>query len=209
MTGQVPDVVQVDGVDWMLVGIDGRGLFDPSDAGVHPMMLHTACWRGFINHYLITGGRMLLAWVEIGLTGEEEEQARAGTGPLIDGTRPIWQDDRRRWEYQFDERVVPFTGTLLLGRDLVREHYVHMGFQDIWKHEHVLAVELDEGRVLSLADHSDHFAKVRATMRPGQDRPAAGASRLDVERWIRQTFDQTVGRLRVGRLKPPDEGHEQ
>ena len=205
MTAQVHDTVRFQRTDWSLVGIDGEGLFDPADHGINPVMLHTAAWRGFICHYEIERRRLRLARLTIGLDEETRQMAEAGKGPTIGAAKPRFDEKQHAWEYILARFDVRFTGRMLLGDGFVRQLYVHMGFQPVWKYERVTALVLTAGVVDHVADLSHHFAAVRDAAQRGSDRPRPGASRDEINEWIENSFDQSYGRSRVRRIPVPDD----
>lgn len=65
MTAQIEDVFQVDGREYSLLGLKGKGLFNADDYGFFPESPHTACWRGYYCEYDVVDGRLLLTELTI------------------------------------------------------------------------------------------------------------------------------------------------
>jgi hypothetical protein len=203
MTAQAPDSVMYEGAEWVLVGIDGHGLFDPAAWDLRPIALSTAEWRGFVCRYAVEGDRLRLAHLSIGLA---DEDAGARLEELPGVSRVV--ADRVRWTVDFDGVDIPFTGTLMLGRGFIRDLYVHMGFHPPWKWERVTRLELDAGRVTETADESTRMAREREARKGAPLAPGPDADRQTVGRWIRDTFDRSIRRFRregepPGRKEPP------
>jgi len=189
VTAQAPDMILVDGTEWAVVGIDGRGLFDPAAWGLEPVPLSTAEWRGFVARYAVADGRLRLVHLSIGLAGDE---ARAALESLPGVVRSTAQG--ARWSLDFDGFDVPFTGTLLLGQGFIRDLYVHMGFHPAWKWERVLRLELADGLVTASTDESARMARERNGRRGKPLGPGRDADRGTVGRWISDAFDRSIRR---------------
>jgi hypothetical protein len=194
MTAQIPDGVVVDGTTWALVGINGQGLFDPAGFGLQPISLSTGEWRGFTCRYAIEAGRLRLAHLSIGRLREEAGTAAIERLPSIARST----QDRARWEFDFEGLEVPFTGTLLLGDEFIRDLYVHMGFHPAWKWGRVLELQLAGGEVTRTADRSAEYAQIREQQRGQPLEPGPKADANAIARWIRGTFDRSIARSRGG-----------
>lgn len=57
MTAQIPDTFLYKGERSQLIGLKREGLASPGQFGMEPVMLHTACYRGFYAMYELTDGR--------------------------------------------------------------------------------------------------------------------------------------------------------
>lgn len=199
MTAQIHDVVRWKRRTWQLAGVDGQGLFRPEGAGLNPVMLHTACWRGFVCTYGIERRRLELQRLEIGLDPDAAAAASAGTGARLDGRLPA-SAGGIAWVYDRLTLAVPFSGGLLLGHRFVQHLYVHMGFAPAWKFEEVHEVLFEDGRLVKAADRSEQMTAIRARA-AGETPPGRGTSRADVMSWVEGTFDQRYGASRP--LPPP------
>lgn len=188
MTAQISDTVLYRGAEYDLCGIDGEGLFEPQPYGIEPRMISTACWRGYYCTYQVGGDELLLTEVHVGLHDEDAERARRDEGPPLFGVRPRW--DERDWCFVYAPVEVPvsFTGGLLLGRDFIRELYVHMGFHPGWKYREVHELLFEQGRLREAFDRSAAMEAIRGSLKPTDLKPARDASRAEVEAWIKQTF---------------------
>jgi hypothetical protein len=179
MTAQINDSVRYAGEDWALAGVNGGPLFDPTEFGLEPRATSSICWRGYTCEYELRDDQLFLEPVNINLDG---------TPPVLLGREP----ETRRTElgcavsYRNLQAPLPFTGGLLLARDFIRKHYVHMGFHPAWKYAEVIEAELDAGHVVRFLDCSRAMAEIRQRL-AGKDRPD-GASRQEVALWIERTF---------------------
>jgi len=193
MTAQVQDEVTYAGEEHALVGIKGSGLFDPREAGIRCEMMSTACWRGYVAHYAVEDGELRLASLRMQLFGwgNKREPAHPGKQEAVPvlGVPPT----EVTYGHARYERIgvrVPFTGGLLVGRDFVRELYVHMGFHPAWKYRVVHELAFEDGRLVKEADRTEAMAEIRARLAA---RPREPGTRDDKEilRWIEQCFDRS------------------
>lgn len=70
----------------------------------------------------------------------------------------------------------------MLGRDFIKELYVHMGFHPAWKYREVHELVFEDGVLQSHKDCSQDMNRVRLDL-AGKDRPTS-TSDEDVKRWI-------------------------
>src|SRR5438093_278670 len=154
MTAQISDVVLYRAKPHSIAGINGSGLFDPTEHGLRPVPVSTACWRGYHCTYDVAGNTLLLRQVNIGLGEEDRALAERGDGPKLFGQVPRRYTIhghsmdlstgavKSSWEsndflYSGLLEVVPFSGGLLLGADFLWGLYVHLGFHPAWKFREV------------------------------------------------------------------------
>jgi hypothetical protein len=143
---------------------------------------------------------LLITELGIGLT----EEALAAL-PRLQGLAPHKRyDDGRVWrggvwvekkiesfEWFFEPLTlpVPFTGGLLVGRDFIRELYVHMGHHPAWKCKQVVELTFVDGRLESMQRRSEAMAELREQLKHG-DSPRRGAEKEEVTAWIESTFSR-------------------
>ncbi|MBD2255015.1 hypothetical protein [Nostoc parmelioides] len=148
MTSQIPDTFLYKGEEYELVGLNGESLVIPQDYGMQPQMLHTACYRGFYSTYEITDEGLFLTQMVIG-------EVEGGHKP-IQGIMPeIPPGEKYGYPtYQGLRLLTPFTGRISLGKDFIRDFYVHMGYQKGSAFERLLEFSFEAGRVVSVQDIS-------------------------------------------------------
>lgn len=159
MTAQITDRIEIDGITYSLVGIDGYKLFEPADHELKVVMLHTACWRGFHVLYRIDNGQLLISSVTVGLDDEDRAAVEAGGGPGLFGKLPNKQESG--YLYEGLDAPVSFTGGLLVADKFIQQLYVHMGFHPAWKYEIVKEIVLEKGKVVEMSDRSQAMAQFR------------------------------------------------
>jgi hypothetical protein len=207
MTAQISDQVVYHGKPHSLAGINGSGLFDPSEHGIRPVMISTACWRGYHCTYEVADGSLLLTAVNIGLGEEDASAAERGEGPRLFGKVPHrytihgecmdlstgeMQTSWRSSDFRCDglRELVPFTGGLLLGDGFLPELYVHMGFHPAWKFREVHELLFERGKVIQEADRSAEMAEFREMLAGRPLEPGDPEDREGIERWVERCFSR-------------------
>lgn len=194
MTAQIPDHVTYQQQQYAIAGVHGDGLFSPESLGLQPVMMSTACWRGYVADYAVIDERLLL----VGLTIRTNDDAY----PPIDGMQPQGRVTLGGMRYEGLTIPVVFSGSLLIGRDFIRETYVHMGFHKPSQYRRVLELICVDGQVLEVIDRSEETAEERAEKRfeqrlwaaargeePGQRmRNIAHIDKPGLLRWIERRF---------------------
>jgi hypothetical protein len=207
MTAQISDKFRYRGKPHALAGVNGSGLFEPSQQGIKEFGWSSACWRGFHCSYEVADGALFLTQVNLGLGEEDGASAARGEGPKLFGKVPrrytihghrtniATGEVKTHWE-SFDfvvdglREVVPFTGGLLLGDDFIREMYVHMGFHPAYKFRVVYELMFDKGRLTEEHDRSTQMAEFREMLSSRSLEPGNRASRTEIEAWIKRCFSQ-------------------
>ena len=159
MTSQIPDTFIYDGEEYELVALDGEGLITPQDYGMNPEMLHTACYRGFYSTYEITKDGLFLKAMVIGQV-EEKYKSIQGIMPTLPR-----RDSYDYPTYKGLRLLTPFTGRIRLGKDLIKDLYVHMGYQKASSYETLLEFTFEQGKLISVQDRSQENAKNRGAFK--------------------------------------------
>ena len=61
-----------------------------------------------------------------------------------------------------------YTGKILIGKDFIREYYIHMGYQRAWAYEVLEELLFDNGKLVKTIDHSEMAKKLRKEL---EDKP--------------------------------------
>lgn len=158
MTAQIPDTVVFRGKAHALVGMKEKGrLFMPGNYGIAPRMIHTACWRGYIAQYKCANDTLLLDTLEINVEGESP----AINGVLPEPKNKVVVEGWHVEKYTGLNLAMPYTGTLIIATDFIRNLYVHMGIQAAWKYETVWELSFEDGQLTAAVDASEKWAAVR------------------------------------------------
>lgn len=152
MTAQVQDRVAFNNTDFDMIGVNGEGLFTPETFGMRPVMIHTACYRGFYLQYELSQDTGLLL---------QELTLRE----LNDNYVPVHGVVPERSEYQAAYHnlnlPVAFSGQMRLGADFIQELYIHMGYQKPSAYKTVLDISLENGQIVEVKDRSEDAAAIR------------------------------------------------
>jgi hypothetical protein len=179
MTAQIPDSVIYDGEEFSLVGVKGKGLYNPEDFGISPHFRSTACWRGYVMRYTFNKGQLIL-----------DRMLLNTNNPLkINGIEPQILKDIGSFDYCYENLNLKtdLTGTILLAKDFIQEMYVHMGFQRPMAYKTVIEIKIDHGNILSVKDLSKRMEEYRTQDYSKEAQPQSN-SRKDIESWIKRTF---------------------
>ena len=148
MTDQIPNTFLFKGEYYELLYIfKGNGLASPSQFGMEPEMMHTACYSGFYGNYEITNDGLYLKWFSL-------REKNKNYLP-IEGIDPVIYE--RQAIYKNLNVVVLFTGKIRLAKDPIKAHYPN-GLA----HRTVLDISLVNGRVLKIKDQSEVMKKKRS-----------------------------------------------
>ena len=124
MTGQVPELVLYNNEEFSLAGVKGMGLLSPDQFGIMVKTASTACWRGFQMGYKIEKEEFLLDWMFV--------NSELPTPPSVNGIEAQkFSGGYSMFSHKYESLNVKthFTGKFLIGKDFIRDMYVHMGFQ--------------------------------------------------------------------------------
>jgi hypothetical protein len=194
MTAQIRDTVLFRGHEFAVAACDGLGLFEPYHHGLTPVMVSSACRRGYRCRYAIAPEGLVLDQLAIALAGRDAEAARRGMGPLLFGRPPalrVYEDEGDEPAYLYEGLRAPirFTGRLLVGSGIVRELSGLRGLPAIYGFREVVEQVFEHGRLVQMVDRSSQVAAAR----DGRLRPttlAASTELIDLLRWVeRMRFD--------------------
>lgn len=191
MTAQINDRVFHCGRRYSLAGMNGEGLFDPSDYGLKPESCLSACWRGYHVDYEVRDSTLLLTSVTIGLSLPDKLLASRGQLPFAPGVI-MGKPKFGLGTIEGLSSSVPYTGGLLIADNFIRELYVHMGFHPAWKFQDVRELIFEHGRLLEDHDRSSAMAALRERLAAEPLRPDIERSR-EVGSWIERCFSRNYG----------------
>jgi len=127
MTRQIPDTCIFDGRRWEILHWEGNHSCVPcnEELGLQTVSTSTANWSGRIDHFLVWGGRLYLARIEVNLASE----LPAGLLEKVRREVVIRYEPMERWDAEgerivihehrhefllFEDLLIPFTGSLHL-----------------------------------------------------------------------------------------------
>jgi hypothetical protein len=180
MTAQVSDSVNATGKEYILAGINGAGLFDPTEHGMNPLGFCTACWRGFVCLYAVNeAGNLELQTLHIGLAADKIVPFR-GISPTSDGIFGMTR-------YENLGLPIAYTGSLLLADGFIQSLYVHMGFHLAWKYREVQELFFEKGRLTETRDRSAEMAEIREKS-TSQPLAPPGRNENAIRDWVERCF---------------------
>jgi hypothetical protein len=180
MTAQIADSMLLDGTLYSIIGLRGGELPSPEDYGLQPVMIHTACWRGWYATYAVEDDWLVLSMLTV--------NDRDGNYPPLDGIMPEHRSSGGEAFYEGLHIRTAFTGRMLLGADFIQRYYVHMGFQDPWGFEKLAGLHVEAGRVVRVVDRSAHAAEAREALEDAESTDRAANEATNLVQWIRQRF---------------------
>lgn len=180
MTAQMSDSFRMDDRKLSVVGVNGSGLFNPSDYNMQPLPRITSCWRGYVCIYKTIQDELCLDSLSVNLDH---------AGPAINGIDPVFSH-QAMFNNTYNDLHLPmdFTGGMLIAQGFIQQLYVHMGFHPAWKYESVFELSISHGHVLEIKDVSQEMAELRDKMTQKPLQPGRDASKSEIERWIESTF---------------------
>ena len=81
--------------------------------------------------------------------------------------------------------MMKYTGGLVITRDLIRDRYVHMGFQSPLSYTEVIELRFKKGVLVEENDLSEYIAELRET----QQRETHEQQLMRLPFWIAECFD--------------------
>ena len=154
MTAQMPEKVLYQGSEYALILWEEDQLFTPERYGMHPVMIHTACWRGYYVTYELG---------EEGLVMREfTVRQQDGNYPPVEGVQPTLEEYQAT--YKSLNLAINYHGKLTLARDMIPERYVHMGIQGPDAFKVVLEFTLSEGKIIKVEDRSAEMEELRNSL---------------------------------------------
>lgn len=169
-TGQIADTFMFKGNEYSLIGKTEGDFATPKQFGMTPVMIHTACWRGFYATYELTDEGFFLR--ELTLRVED------GNYLPIDGVEPDTETKKHQATYTNLNVQARFSGKIRLAKDFIRELYIHMGFQKPTAFKTVLDITLKDGKVVDIKNRSEEMEAKRGEFKK---RFEAGETRQSIE----------------------------
>ena len=193
MTAQFNDIFRLKGTEYALAGISGGNLFDPVEFGLNPFMASTACWRGYVATFAIADAQLVLDTLHVNLPPEISAARNQPNGPIINGIQPtpptnglnLFNNEYKGLNYRMD-----YTGSLLLGREFIRELYVHMGFHPAWKYKTVIELTFEKGLLISELDRSTWAEETRQRAQKESANVGTPSTREAITNFVKRAFDR-------------------
>lgn len=189
MTAQINDIFSYEENDYGVSAIEFPGrFFSIKRLGIAPVSLHSACWRGYIATFSIHNGKLILNALDTN-NGNGAAQAVAINGVMPEITIPerLSKDysEWRDWQYHDVNKLIRYTGRVMITDDFIHERYIHMGFQSPLSYRKVIELSFDKGRLTGASDLSETVANLRET----QEMESRESQLARLPLWIEDCFD--------------------
>ncbi|GBU29038.1 hypothetical protein R84B8_02600 [Treponema sp. R8-4-B8] len=160
--------------------------------GIKPIASSTACWRGFVATYAINRGNLVLKKLYT-------NNGKGNDIPLINNKSPeratqkvladCYKNTLVDFTYKNVNLFIPYTGSILITRNFIRERYVHMGFQSPFSYEIVIQLTFKDGKFISSKDLSDIAKSVREKKIKLPERNDDEDYTISMMNWVNDCFD--------------------
>lgn len=121
---------------------------------LEPVAVFTSCCRGYHCTYKIVKEFML---EDLDINTKDVKY------PEISGVKADCG------YYKKMHHLIKFTAKILLGRNFLREYYIHMGFQPAWAYNDLIELVIKDGSVISEKDFSDKAKELREKIKVPKD----------------------------------------
>ena len=172
MTAQITDTFLFNDDEYSLIGMTEGKLASPEQFGMEPEMISTSCERGFYATYELTEKALYLRQ----LTIQELNNNYQSIGGIKPGSDEYGLN--RPTYYGLNE-VIPFTGKIRLAKDLIRDLYIHMGYQKATAFKTVFDITLNEGVMVETKDRSKEMEQKRGDFKREYESGAPGSPWID------------------------------
>lgn len=167
MTAQINDIFLYEDIEYDLSAIEFPGrFFSVKRLGITPMSPHTACWRGYVATFSIHKDKLVLKALDTNNgNGKAEPVAINRIMPEITKPEKLSKDygEWRDWQYRDVNKIIRYTGRVMITDDFIQERYIHMGFQSPLSYRKVIELTFDKGKFIGGNDLSETIAKMRET----------------------------------------------
>ena len=189
MAAQIQDRLTYEQDDYVVVGIKtvGTPLPTPQDFGISPVMISTACYRGYYVGYAVENDHLFLT--DLCVRDQHNHY------PFIQGFLGEWDESNHLQRYRHLLLPTHFTGQLLLGREFIGSMYVHMGYQKPMAYKNVIELWVHHGEIIDMFDLSVKVATRREQyLDRNHNNPAIGVGYHplvnveDIVSWVNRMF---------------------
>lgn len=141
--------VRFQDLHWSLASTDGPlGLPSNADLGIRTTPVSNAHPTGRLDELKIEEDRLWLHATHAHLDSASEGVVPVGTH--VQDPSEVVGGKEGATSFVYDSHPVAFTGTLVLGRELNLEHYVHLGHQAPNRFEYRAILDFEEGHLIKV-----------------------------------------------------------
>ena len=167
MTAQIQDTISIEHqLYWLARSSNREGLFNPTDYGINPAPVSTACNRGFYCSYIISDRRLLV--MDVNLTPNMSDRLKfkyQRIDAILCGKSPhISEPNSYTWQYRELFYPIIYTGGLLVCNEMNHELNIMPGFPSIYLFGKVYEAIFDLGNLIQIVDHSTKIVEIRNSL---------------------------------------------
>ena len=153
MTRQILDEFDYEGETYYLTAASAPIPFSLEQYGIETSSMLTACWRKFYCLYTIVDGWLQMCRLSL-ISNKTDDP------PPIDGRKAKWGRNSLGHEYSLNLKI-PYTGHLLIGRDLAPEWRDYALYPDPQGYRFAVELVFDSGRLRRAVDQSETLKEMR------------------------------------------------
>lgn len=217
MTEQIQDVVVWDDQEFEIAGLDSAApLFEPTDHGLKPRTISTACWRGWHMRLQIKDRRLKFDTLTIGLSDSELTFNDLRSEPTVFGVplRQYQYESQRlaedgtwvsKTEISSESRATNIDGELVWdGHLLLGDNPRYFGIlgHPAWYYHRIIECEFIRGVLVGHWDRSEECQRIvdwfESDESPDPPEDPFGSDKLLYENWERG-FDAMMGAVFRGK----------
>ncbi len=184
MTAQIGDSIKYKDNEYSIVAISTPIEFEPKDYGITPWGTCSACWAGYWCEYRISEEGIVLQNLYI---NSKDEYYPPINGVEVNGHEKNPSKYMGHHLYQDVNLPINYTGRIVVGKDFLREYYIHMGYQRAWAYETLLEFVFKNGELVEIIEHSEVAKRLREDMEGKRDRSKA-VQKEDIEKFVSDSF---------------------
>lgn len=159
MTAQIGDRYIFEDNSYTISAISKPIGFDPYDYDLYPVMMSTACHRGYWCNYKITSDGIYLDKLYIHCANNDYPEIN-GKGIERDANgEPL--EYMGFMVYSNLDLKIKYTGEILVGDGFIVDYYRHIGYQKFYSYKVLKEFVFSRGELLEIKDHSKLAADVR------------------------------------------------
>jgi hypothetical protein len=184
MSGQENDIFIYGNTEYSISAIEFTDAFiDIYSLGIKPTPFSTACRRGYVATYAIKEEKLILKKLYTNSGNKNEASIINNKLPIItilEGLPEIY-----KFTYENIELIINYTGSILITTGLIRERYVHMGFQSPISYKTIIQLTFNDGKLISTKDFSDIAESIRKA-----ETKLPKKNKMDItQQWVNDCFD--------------------
>lgn len=158
MTAQIDDILIWNRSEYIINAIElenGEKLFVPSEFKLSPVMMHTACYRGYYCTFRLLNRELFLSELVV--------KHKTKRYPIINGIKAKLDMEFGSGRAIYSNLMYPIkvTGVLRLANGFISSRYEHMGFQEITAYRNVQKITFQNGVVADCEDLSENVKALR------------------------------------------------